>query len=145
MIQRLRQTYRHLVAEPDESIAWSIAPEYRPIVEALARADRRHALATYAKLRYAGGDEELCLAGLLHDAAKPRGARLWHRVAAVLAPALGRRIGGATMRAYLDHATEGARRARELGLGERVVLLIERHHLTPRTDDEHALALADRE
>lgn len=145
MIRRLKQTYRHLAAEPDEAIAQHVPPRYRAIVDALSRPDRRHALSTYAKLRAAGAAEDLCLVGLLHDLGKPQGARLWHRVAAVLAPELARRMGGATTRAYLDHAAAGARRARELGLGERVARLIERHHLPPRTDDERALALADRE
>ncbi|MGH2498657.1 MAG: HD domain-containing protein, partial [Candidatus Limnocylindria bacterium] len=49
-----------------------------------AGADERHASRTAEILRALGADEELILAGLLHDAAKPPETRLWHRVAAVL-------------------------------------------------------------
>ncbi len=143
MIERLRQTYRHLASEPDGSSAASIPAELRALVEALPRADRRHALATYAKL--SGREEEVRIAGLLHDTGKPPGARLWHRVAVVLAPGVARRIGGRVMREYLDHAGRGAERARALGLSNRVVLLIAEHHAPPSSPDARALAQADRE
>ncbi len=106
--------------------------------------DRRHALTTYAVLRDAVADDELCLVGLLHDMGKPRGAWLWHRVVAVLAPALARRVGTRTLREYVDHPARGAEMARVLGLSARAIRLIARHH-TPGADDEERLLLeADR-
>lgn len=144
-MDRLLQTYRHLVAAPGERLLRELRPEHRALVEALPRADRRHALATFAKLRAAGADEELCLAGLLHDVGKPREARLWHRVAAVLAPGLARRVGGSVMRAYLDHAARSAALLRERGFGDRMVRLVARHHEPPADDDARALAGADKE
>ncbi len=105
--------------------------------------DRRHALATYDVLRAAGADPELCLVGLLHDMGKPRDARLWHRVVAVLAPGLARR-GGPTLRAYAEHSARGAALARTRGLSERAVRLIARHHERPVDPDERMLLNADR-
>jgi putative nucleotidyltransferase with HDIG domain len=145
VIERLLQTYRHIVAEPDEAVARTLTPDQRTAIARLGRADRRHALATYAKLRRAGADEELCAVGLLHDVGKPMDTQLWHRVAAVLAPGLARRLGRETMRAYLDHARRGAERARALGMSERAVRLIERHHQPAEDDDSRLLAAADRD
>lgn len=143
--ERLRQTYRHLAVPPDDEIAGSLTEDQRRAIAGLSRADRRHALRTFAKLRAAGADEELCFVGLVQDFGKPPRARLWHRVAAVLAPRLARRVGGATMRGYLGHAARGAELARTAGLSERAVRLIARHHERPRDDDERLLARADRE
>lgn len=145
MIHRLVQTYRHLLAAPDDRLISDVPPEHRAMIAALSRADRRHALATYAKLRARRADDELCAAGLLHDVGKPPNVRLWHRVAGVLAPAVARRVGGATMRAYLDHPARSAAVLRQRGASERVVRLVARHHDAPRGDDERALAAADRE
>jgi putative nucleotidyltransferase with HDIG domain len=145
VIERLVQTYRHLWAEPDERLAAALPAEQRAWLATLSRPDRRHALHTYSKLRSAGADDELSAVGLLHDVGKPPQTRLWHRVAAVLAPRLSRRLGGATMRDYLDHAAIGAAKARAIGMSERAVALIARHHEPPRDADARALAVADRE
>ncbi|HZP96104.1 MAG TPA: HD domain-containing protein [Candidatus Limnocylindria bacterium] len=113
--------------------------------------DARHAERTADILRALGADDELVLAGLLHDRAKPAGTRLWHRIAAVLlelfAPAVRRRLatGGGVFARYLDHARRGAELARAEGRSERVVRLIARHHDAPRGADEALLARADRE
>jgi len=117
---------------------------------AVARGDERHAERTADILRARGADDELVLAGLLHDRAKPRDTRLWHRVAAVLldaVPALKTRLGrgSGTFALYLDHARRGAALARAEGRSPRVVRLIERHHERPTEADERALAAADRE
>ena len=118
---------------------------------AVPRGDERHAERTADLLRAARADDELVLAGLLHDRAKPKDTRLWHRVAAVvldaLAPALRRRLarGSGTFALYLDHARRGAALARAEGRSPRVVRLIERHHDRPQEDDERELAAADRE
>src|SRR6266542_4393280 len=79
--------------------------------------DTRHAERTAAVLRELGADEDLILAGLLHDRGKPTGTRLWHRIAGVLlarfAPGLRSRFarGESTFARYLDHARQGAAQA----------------------------------
>jgi putative nucleotidyltransferase with HDIG domain len=116
-----------------------------------AGADDRHANETARILRRLGADEELVVAGILHDRAKPARTLLWHRVAGVLlgwfAPRVRARIasGDSTFARYLGHARRGAELAREEGASERVVRLIARHHERPVTADERLLARADRE
>jgi putative nucleotidyltransferase with HDIG domain len=113
--------------------------------------DARHAERTAAVLRELGADEELILAGLLHDRGKPANTRLWHRIAGVLlaraAPGVRGRIarGESTFARYLDHARRGAAQAEIEGRSARVVRLIARHHQPPRDADERLLARADRE
>ncbi|MEX2045843.1 MAG: HDIG domain-containing metalloprotein [Chloroflexota bacterium] len=130
MRERVRQTVRFVVA-----------PE----------GDARHAERTAAVLRELGADEELILAGLLHDRGKPADTRLWHRIAGVLLARLAPRVrdrlarGDSTLARYLDHAGRGAAQARIEGRPERVVRLIARHHEAPRDPDERLLARADRE
>ena len=129
MIERVLQTWRYL---------------------AVPRGDERHAQRTADVLRGLGADDELVLAGLLHDRAKPERTRLWHRIAGVLVaplPVLRDRLakGDGTFARYLDHAARGADEARREGRSERVVQLIARHHAAPGTADERLLARADRE
>jgi putative nucleotidyltransferase with HDIG domain len=113
--------------------------------------DAQHAERTAAVLRELGADEELILAGLLHDRGKPADTRLWHRIAGVLltrlAPGVRGRIasGDSTFARYLDHARRGAAQAQIEGRSARVVSLIARHHEPPRDADERLLARADRE
>lgn len=114
-------------------------------------ADERHAQRTAEALRRLGADEELIVAGLLHDIAKPSGTRLWHRIAGVLlelvAPGARARIarGDGVFARYLDHARRGAEEVRRRGATERVVRLIARHHDRPTNADERLLHQADRE
>lgn len=128
---RALQFWRHLVVSGD--------------------AERRHAELTAALLRAAGADEELVLAGFLHDRAKPAETRLWHRVAGTLlerfAPRVGRRLaaGEGVLARYLDHARRGAALAEAEGRSARVVRLIARHHEPPADEDERRLAQADHE
>ena len=113
-----------------------------------ADGDLRHAERTAALLRARGADEDLVLAGFLHDVAKPAGTRIWHRIAGALLPAsLRHRLarGDGTFARYLDHARLGAEEARRRGSSERVVALIARHHETPVTGEERMLHEADRE
>jgi putative nucleotidyltransferase with HDIG domain len=130
MLHRVQQTVRYL------------AP---------AGADDRHARETARILRKLGADEELVVAGMLHDRAKPASTQLWHRVAGVLLESLAPRVrtrlasGDSTFARYLDHARRGAELARNDGASERVVGLIARHHDRPRTPDEILLSRADRE
>ncbi len=128
--ERVQQTVRYVVAR---------------------EGDTRHAERTAALLRELGADEELILAGLLHDRGKPSRTKLWHRVAAVLldrlAPRLRARLakGESTFAVYLDHARRGAAQAQIEGRSPRVVRLIRNHHEPPRENDERLLARADRE
>ena len=130
MRERVQQTVRFVVAQ---------------------EGDARHAEKTAAVLRELGADEELILAGLLHDRGKPARTRLWHRIAGVLlgrlAPRVRERIarGDSTFARYLDHARRGAAQAEIEGRPARVVRLIARHHEPPRDADERLLARADRE
>ena len=115
-----------------------------------AGADDRHATETARILRQLGADEELVVAGLLHDAAKPVNTLLWHRIAGVLlefTPRVRGRLASrdSTFARYLDHARRGAELAREDGASERVVRLIARHHRRPVTQEERLLARADSE
>lgn len=110
--------------------------------------DLRHAERTAALLRARGADEDLVLAGFLHDVAKPADTRLWHRVAGALLPRpMRQRVarGGGTFARYLDHASRGAAEARRRGASERVIGLIARHHEPPVTGEERMLHEADRE
>jgi putative nucleotidyltransferase with HDIG domain len=113
--------------------------------------DTRHAERTAEVLRELGADEELILAGLLHDRGKPAQTRLWHRIASVLlgrlAPGIRRRLatGESTFALYLDHARRGAAQAQIEGRSPRIVQLIARHHEPPHDADERLLARADRE
>ena len=130
MRERVQQTVRFVVAQ---------------------EGDARHAERTAEVLRALGADEELILAGLLHDRGKPADTRLWHRIAGVIlgrvAPRVRDRIarGESTFGRYLDHARRGAAQAQIEGRSERIVRLIARHHEPPRDADERLLARADRE
>src|SRR2546427_9617273 len=105
-------------------------------------ADERHGRETARILDALGADDDLVVAGLLHDRAKPAGTLLWHRVARVLlarlVPRLRTRLarGETTFARYLDHPRPGAELARAGGEPERVVRLIARHHDAPRSAAE---------
>jgi putative nucleotidyltransferase with HDIG domain len=128
--ERVQQTFRFVVAQ---------------------EGDARHAERTAAVLRELGADDELVLAGLLHDRGKPAETRLWHRIGGVLLGRLAPRVrdrvarGESIFARYLDHARRGAAQAHLEGRPERVVRLIARHHEPPRDNDERLLARADRE
>ena len=110
--------------------------------------DIRHAERTAALLRARGADDDLVLAGFLHDVAKPAETRIWHRIAGALLPSGARRRlarGDGVFARYLDHARLSAEEARRRGSSERVVALIARHHETPVTGEERMLHEADRE
>lgn len=111
-------------AERDELAVW-LTPQQLALFDAMQRADQRHGLDVVAALRAAGHAEpDLLLAGLLHDCAKGRSIRVWHRVAwslserygtgieRVLASLPGFRAAFATMR---DHASRSAEMALAAG------------------------------
>lgn len=102
----------------------------------MAVADRRHALDVHGRLRADGWDDpDLLAAALLHDAAKGRRTRLWHRVAGVLleavSPALLARLGSPDagsprhgLYLYLHHERLSAEAARAAGCSERTAAFI---------------------
>ncbi len=118
----------------------------------MAPADQFEGLAVASTLESwgRGGDRELLLAGLLHDAGKslaPPGAgwRVLMTLLETFAPFLVRPLAGrnAAIAALWRHADLGGRMAAEAGLDPDVVRLIAEHH-TPSDDARmNALQRAD--
>ena len=114
----------------------TLPPSARPLFRAMTVADRRHAIDVVAHLEAQGHrDPDLVVAALLHDAAKGRRMRLWHRVAGVLlesfAPRLLRRLASPRedspwhgLYLYVEHGRLSAEAARRAGCGERVARFI---------------------
>jgi hypothetical protein len=141
---KARQAVRHVsgrvgARERADLRAWLTSGQLE-LFESMHRADQRHGLDVAAHLRAAGHeDPELLLAALLHDSAKGRSVRLWHRVAwslgerygdgvsVVTAPLPGFRSAFARLAV---HAEASARLAREAGCSERTAELI-RHQDAP--------------
>ncbi|MDQ2674338.1 MAG: hypothetical protein M3Y40_06750 [Chloroflexota bacterium] len=88
-MHRVSQFVAHVRArvDPDE-VAMAhrvLSGPAASLFDAMPVADRRHGLDVTARLLAAGHDDpDLLAAALLHDAAKGRRMRLWHRVAGVL-------------------------------------------------------------
>ena len=129
-----------------------LTPTQLALFDAMHVADRRHGLDVVATLRGEGQlDEELLLAGLLHDAGKGD-TGLWPRVAYSLGQEYGTwiwRLAGAMpgLRGALtrlqDHAEASARLAAAAGCSPRTVELI-RYQDAPRDGDAgERLRLAD--
>jgi len=155
---KARQFVRHLTArvtpgERAELAAW-LSPTQLRLFEAMHPADQRHGLDVVAALRTAGhgGDQELLLAGLLHDASKGPTVGVWHRVAWTLADRYGPRVerpaarlpGFRTAFARLrDHAERSGELALAAGCSPRAADLI-RHQAEPADPVAgEALRLAD--
>ena len=153
-MHRVGQFIGHLTArvDPDEEerarvllpdAAWSLFAQ-------MPTADRRHALDVTGRLLATGHhDPDLLAAAMLHDAAKGRRMRLWHRVAGVvveaLAPRALARLALPDARSwrypfhlYLHHATLSADAAAAAGCSQRTAALI-RGSVEP---DDAALAAA---
>lgn len=112
------------------------------IFTSMSHNDQRHSLSVYRKLVAQGcADQDLLVAALLHDSGKGSGrVGLWIRPPFVLlrrfAPGLlrwlARSDGHWWQRPFYNawhHARIGAMLARDAGLNERVVMLIETHHV----------------
>lgn len=139
-MHRVAQFFGHLtarVSRDDEQLARALLPGGAwPLFAAMPVADRRHGLDVAARLLAAGWDDrELLAAALLHDAAKGRRMRLWHRVGGVLleaaAPGLLERLAspdpGSPRHAwhlYLHHAELSASAALSAGCTERTAAFI---------------------
>lgn len=130
-----------------------LTPDQLALFDSMHVADRRHGLDVVETLRAEGraGDDELLLAGLLHDAGKGR-TGLWARVAFSLGQEYGAwvwRIAGmlpgfrSRLRVLRDHAESSAQLALAAGCSMRTVELI-RHQDAPRDGDAgERLRLAD--
>lgn len=121
-------------------MAWLDAPRLE-LFDSMHPADQRHGLDVVALLRADGhDDEELLLAGLLHDCSKGPEARLLHRVAWSLGERYGDGVIGviarlpgfaAAFERLRDHAEDSALSARAAGCTERTAELI-RYQAAPR-------------
>ncbi len=126
---------------------WLTAPQLA-LFDGMPVADRRHGLDVVAVLRRAGVDEDdVLVAGLLHDAGKGRSVRLWHRIAWSLGEDLGpwahrlaaRLPGGAAGMARLrDHEARSGELVAAVGCSSRTVALV--RGVAP-SGDEASLAL----
>jgi hypothetical protein len=137
---RVGQFIGHLTARVDpaeEARARHLLPEAAwPLFAAMLTADRRHALNVASHLLAAGHtDPDLLAAAMLHDVAKGRRMRLWHRIAGVLlaaiAPRLLAKLASPDERSwrhpfhlYLHHAALSAEAALRAGCSQRTVDLI---------------------
>lgn len=124
---------RARVEPAEEALARRIlAPNAYALFAAMPVADRRHALDVVDRLLAAGHDDgDLLAAALLHDAAKGRRMRLWHRVAGVLleavAPSMLRRLADPNpgswrhpFHLYVHHGPMSAALAADAGCPPRV-------------------------
>jgi len=139
-VHRVSQFVAHLrarVAPEEGAFAHRVLPSRAgDLFDAMPVADRRHALDVAARLVAAGHDDpDVLAAALLHDAAKGRRMRLWHRIAGVLleafAPALLRRLASAdpaswrhAFHLYLHHADLSAELATGSGCPPRTAAFI---------------------
>jgi hypothetical protein len=158
-VHRVAQLVSHLTARvaPDEAaLARHILPPSAwALFDGMPVADRRHGLDVAHRLLSAGvGDREVLAAALLHDGAKGRRLRLWHRVGGVLLEALSPRLlarlatqdpgsRGYPWYLYLHHAELSARLARDAGLSERAAGFIAGHAQGADVDLAAALERAD--
>jgi hypothetical protein len=140
-------------SERDALGTWLTPPQHA-LFDAMQRADQRHGLDVVAALRAGGHDQpDLLLAGLLHDCAKGRSIRVWHRVAWSLGERYGARIERAlgmlpgfraAFTTLRDHAARSAEMARAAGASAITAELI-RNQAEPNDDVlGRALLLADR-
>lgn len=154
---KVRQFWRHVggrvsPAERSALLGW-LTPPQLALFEQMHPADQRHGLDVVASLRAAGhADDELLVAGLLHDAAKGPAVGLWHRVAWSLAERYGPGVERLACRLpgfetaferMAQHADRSAAMAGAAGCTQRTVELI-RNQSAP-LDPLHgeALRLAD--
>jgi hypothetical protein len=153
---KVRQFRAHRRAQIDAAeraalFGW-LTPAQLALFDSMHVADRRHGLDVVATLRAQGQrDDELLLAGLLHDAGKGD-TGLWPRVAYSLGQEYGSWIWrvaavlpgfGSALSRLREHAEASARLAAAAGCSARTVELI-RHQDAPRDGDAgERLRLAD--
>jgi hypothetical protein len=152
-VHRVGQFFGHLTARVDqaeEDGARPLLPAAAwPLFAAMPTPDRRHALDVTRRLVAARQtDPDLLAAALLHDVAKGRRMRLWHRVAGVLLGAVAPRALASLaspderswrypFHLYLSHPALSAEAALRAGCSRRTADLIR-----GSTEPADALALA---
>ena len=153
---KVRQFRSHVRARvaPEEraALAGWVSPAQLALFDAMHVADRRHGLDVVATLRQQGvTDDDVLLAGLLHDAGKGR-TGVWPRVAYSLGQVYGAwiwRVAGVLppMRAGLErlhtHAETSASLAAAAGASPRTVELIRHQDAPVDPDAGRLLQLAD--
>jgi hypothetical protein len=148
---RAHRRARVSAAERAELTEW-LTPAQLALFDAMHLADRRHGLDVVATLRADGQtDEDLLVAGLLHDAGK--GATgVWPRVAYSLGQEYGRWVWGvaglvpsfrAAIAVLRDHAETSARLAAAAGCSPRTVALIRDQDAPGDAEFGELLRLAD--
>ncbi len=148
---RAHRRARVSAAERTALLTW-LTIDQVAVFDAMHVADRRHGLDVVSTLRADGCvDDELLIAGLLHDAGKGD-TGLWPRVAYSLGQEYGTwiwRLAGlvpgvrSPLERLRDHAESSARLAAAAGCSPRTVELI-RHQDSPRDSDAgERLRLAD--
>jgi len=158
-VHRVEQFFGHLrarVGADETDVARRILPPSAwSLFVRMPVADQRHALDVVARLTAAGRDDrDLLTAALLHDCAKGRRMRLWHRVAGVLleaaSPRLLARVASADPRSwrypfhlYLHHADLSADAAAAAGCAPRSVAFIRGTASAADASLAAALAAAD--
>jgi hypothetical protein len=149
-LRRTRSYLRARVSEAErEAFAGRLAPAQLALFDRMHLADRRHGLDVMTDLERRGAvDQDLLVAGLLHDCGKGPRIRFVHRVAWSLGQHYGAWIWRAAARvptfraglaAMRDHAERSARLAAEAGCSARTIALI-RNQEKP-TDEEGRLLL----
>jgi hypothetical protein len=153
---KVRQFRSHVRArvrsEERAGLADWLTAEQLALFDSMHIADRRHGLDVVATLRNEGvADDDLLVAGLLHDAGKgPTG--VWPRVAHALGQAYGSwvwRLAAVVpswrpeLERLRDHAEASARLADDAGCSPRTVELIRHQDAPVDPDAGRALKLAD--
>ena len=155
-LAKVRQTKRHLLARVSprerETVAQWLSREQLALFEGMHVADRRHGLDVVAALRTGGErDDDVLVAGLLHDAGKGRTGMIprilnslgqahitWPALALGWLP--GMRASLARLR---DHAETSARLAEAAGCSPRTVELIRWQDAPRDAEFGERLRLAD--
>jgi hypothetical protein len=150
---KVRQFFRYIfgrvsAAERSGLGGW-LTKAQLDLFDSMHRADQRHGLDVVRALRDAGhDDQDVLVAGLLHDCGKGRKVALWHRVAWSLADHYGGLVRRSLVRlpgfdrafATLDnHAVTSAALALAAGCSPRCADLI--LHQADPADDELGIAL----
>jgi hypothetical protein len=152
-VRQFRSHVRARVAPAERAaLAGWVTPDQLALFDSMHVADRRHGLDVVDTLREQRvTDQDVLLAGLLHDAGKGR-TGVWPRVAYSLGQAYGVwvwRVAGVlpSMRAALDrlraHAETSARLAEQAGASPRTVDLIRHQEAPVDPDAGRLLQLAD--